>query len=360
MEILTPDEQQMFLTQVNRLAGRQLADLRLTPEDPPASGWRHAWRRAADQAGLLGHSGDEAMPALWSAGMELTTVQVIRTLARHDAGAALMVHREAQGHCLAGELRLTDVRQPVLFVNGAAGLGRRALARWLSGREVDGEDRTELEGNWGPEALRLVWSGDWHMGLAPVWRDGDFHWWRLNAGTHTHNQHARCHAFEGLEAQTLSVRDGEGLGPVSAEQWLRLLMQEQLALLALGAGVLECARQLALDYAGQRRQGGRLIRHWPAVQQLLADMHATAEALEETLDRPRRCDRRELARLLRRRAVLGTDTSRACNQAMQVFGGIGYMRDLGLERLVREANALRVMSGSPLFLPLLAEHLEEE
>lgn len=264
METLTPDEQQMFLTQVNRLADRQLADLRLTPEDPPVSGWRKAWRQAADQAGLLGPCGDEAMPTLWSAGMEQASVQVIRTLARHDAGA------------------------------------------------------------------------------------------------HTHNRHARCHAFEGLEAQTLSVREGEDLGPVSPEQWLRLLMQEQLALLAIGAGVLERARQLALEYAGQRRQGGRLICQWPAVQQLLADLRATAEALEETLDRPRRIGIGELARLLRRRAVLGTDTSRACNQAMQVFGGIGYMRDLGLERLVREANALRVMSGSPLFLPLLAEYLEEE
>lgn len=354
-----PDEQQMFLTQVNRLANQALDDLRLTREDPPRDGWRADWRRAAGEAGLLGAADDDGELMLWSPGMEQTSVAVLREVARHDAGAALMLHRQARGQCLARSLGC-EAPMPVLCVTGATGLGRAALAHWLRGRAPGEEDDTELDSNWGSGALRLFWSGDWQTGFAPVWRDGEFRWWRLNAGTHLHNRHAHGHAFEGLCAQTLSVAGGEDLAPVSRDDFIHSLMAEQLALLAIGAGVLDQARQQALAYAGQRRQGGRLIRDWPAVQQLLAEMRGTAEVLEDSLALPWQRNLSGLARLLRRRAELATATSSACNQAMQLFGGIGYMRDLGIERLLREANALRVMSGSPLFLPLLAEHLEEE
>ncbi|MBK9236843.1 MAG: hypothetical protein IPO19_12810 [Rhodoferax sp.] len=35
----------------------------------------------------------------------------------------------------------------------------------------------------------------------------------------------------------------------------------------------------------------------------------------------------------------------AANQVMQVHGGIGYMRDAGPEKLLRDQNMLKLMSG---------------
>jgi alkylation response protein AidB-like acyl-CoA dehydrogenase len=37
----------------------------------------------------------------------------------------------------------------------------------------------------------------------------------------------------------------------------------------------------------------------------------------------------------------------AANQAMQVLGGTGYMQDAGIEKIVRDANHLKVSFGTP-------------
>ena len=61
---------------------------------------------------------------------------------------------------------------------------------------------------------------------------------------------------------------------------------------------------------------------------------------------------RVLPAVLAARALLQPTLCDAANAALQVFGGLGYMRDNGLEKVVRDVNCLRAFGGSPLELRL--------
>ena len=49
----------------------------------------------------------------------------------------------------------------------------------------------------------------------------------------------------------------------------------------------------------------------------------------------------------------------ANHQAIQVHGGVGYMRDVGPEKLVRDQTMLRLATGGTRALPLLLHGLQE-
>jgi alkylation response protein AidB-like acyl-CoA dehydrogenase len=48
----------------------------------------------------------------------------------------------------------------------------------------------------------------------------------------------------------------------------------------------------------------------------------------------------------------------AANGALQVFGGLGYMKDTGAEKVVRDVNCLRALAGSPRELTLMVAEWE--
>lgn len=364
MDQLTTSDRELLLSQVNRLADQVLGGLPEGAETPRAPQWQQQWRDSAWQAGVLPQGADPDELMLWSPGLEEFSLEALRAIAMRDAGAALLLHRETSawlplrqsGRCTS--LAATG-RCPVLALHGAAGPGRAALATWLHDREPSAEDREEMETNLGARATRLVFAGTWDMTLLPVWQEGRLDWWQLprNAPEITP---VSAHAFETLEVTSVVPAAGEPLAPVEPTELTALLLQEYLALLAIGAGLVDRALQRAGDHAGQRRQGGRLIRDWPAVRELLADIRQTGDALDDALGRYPAPGPGSLARTLRRYLHLSGEICRACNQCMQVFGGIGYMRELAPERLVREANALRRMAGSPVLLTQFAACLEDD
>ncbi|MBN1852596.1 MAG: hypothetical protein JW829_07720 [Pirellulales bacterium] len=50
----------------------------------------------------------------------------------------------------------------------------------------------------------------------------------------------------------------------------------------------------------------------------------------------------------------------AANDAMQVFGGSGYTREIGLEKIVRDCNHLRLICGTPDELLLFLSEWENQ
>jgi alkylation response protein AidB-like acyl-CoA dehydrogenase len=96
------------------------------------------------------------------------------------------------------------------------------------------------------------------------------------------------------------------------------------------------------------------------VQTLLGRTHAalaTGSALLDGLSdgalRPG-----SLTRSLASRATLAVESCAAASDALQVFGGSGYMRDTGVEKLLRDQNHLRVCWGSPPELRRFVTELE--
>ena len=112
--------------------------------------------------------------------------------------------------------------------------------------------------------------------------------------------------------------------------------------------------QLALDtaqaYVATRKQFGRALSEFQATQFKLADMASELEAARlmirnaaDALDKKSR-DATKLCAMAKRFA---TDAgSRVANDALQLHGGYGYLKDYPLERIVRDLRVHQILEGT--------------
>ena len=131
--------------------------------------------------------------------------------------------------------------------------------------------------------------------------------------------------------------------------------------LNIGACSLGGAR-LALDtahsYVAQRKQFGKPLSEFQALQFKLADMATELEAARlmirnaaDALDRKHR-DATKLCAMAKRFA---TDAgSRVANDALQLHGGYGYLKDYPLERIVRDLRVHQILEGTNEIMRVIA------
>ena len=140
-----------------------------------------------------------------------------------------------------------------------------------------------------------------------------------------------------------AVAESSALSDDEARAWL------SLGASAVALGLIEGSLATALDYARQRRQGGKRIVEWGEVRRMLADLHRSASvlasALSGVLARRRRDDPgwRDDAHVLALEA-----TERACagtTDGVQLLGGNGYTKAYPQERRMRDARQLRALLG---------------
>ena len=153
--------------------------------------------------------------------------------------------------------------------------------------------------------------------------------------------------FDGVRVPAANLIGEEGQG-------FRIAMQGldggriNIASCSLGGAGL--ALDLARDYLVQRKQFGRPLSEFQALQFKLADMATELEA----------------ARLMVRAAAASLDASspdatkrcamakrfatdvgfRVANDALQLHGGYGYLRDFPLERIVRDLRVHQILEGT--------------
>ncbi len=123
----------------------------------------------------------------------------------------------------------------------------------------------------------------------------------------------------------------------------------RLGIAACAVGLAQAALDAAAAYAKERRQFGRAIGEFQGMQFLLADMAtgiAAARALY--LAAARRKDRGLPYGVEAAKAKLfATDVAmRVTTDAVQVFGGYGYVEDFPVERYMREAKVLQIVEGT--------------
>jgi alkylation response protein AidB-like acyl-CoA dehydrogenase len=123
----------------------------------------------------------------------------------------------------------------------------------------------------------------------------------------------------------------------------------RLGVAAQAVGIARAALEHAVRYAGERKQFERPIGEFQAVQFMLADMATRiAAARELTLQVARErqrgdrvTQRASMAKLFASETAMWVTT-----QAVQVFGGYGYMRDYPVERLFRDAKVTEIYEGT--------------
>jgi alkylation response protein AidB-like acyl-CoA dehydrogenase len=147
-----------------------------------------------------------------------------------------------------------------------------------------------------------------------------------------------------VDADRLIGAEGQGFTIA-----LAALDTGRLGIAACAVGLAQAALDVALDYAGQRRQFGHSIADFEGVGFLLADMATGIEAARAMyLAAARRAsDGMNFTRQAAMAKLFCTDMAmRVTTDAVQVLGGYGYVEDYPVERYMREAKALQIVEGT--------------
>jgi alkylation response protein AidB-like acyl-CoA dehydrogenase len=147
-----------------------------------------------------------------------------------------------------------------------------------------------------------------------------------------------------LPASQLCGKRGEGF-----VDSLRILDGGRISIAALSVGIAQGAYEAALKYSKQRKQFGRFISEFQAIQNKLADMATEIDA----------------ARLLTLRAAWLKDSGqsvnkqsamaklyasesavRVANEALQIHGGYGFIKDYPVEKFYRDVKLCTIGEGT--------------
>jgi len=131
---------------------------------------------------------------------------------------------------------------------------------------------------------------------------------------------------------------------------------------AAGLGVAQGAFDLAIRYAQERTQFGKPIKEFQGLQFMMADMAMQIEAARALIYKAAALFDQgdpEGIRLSSMAKCLGTDVGmRVATDAVQIFGGYGYMRDYRVEMFMRDAKSLQIFEGTNQIQRLVtARHL---
>ena len=152
--------------------------------------------------------------------------------------------------------------------------------------------------------------------------------------------------FEDCEIPAENLLGLEGEGFVDA---MRVLDGGRISIAALSLGIGRGALDAALKYVKERRQFGKAIAEFQGIQWKLADMATELDA----------------ARLLTQRAAVLKDAGRKitresamaklfasetavhiCNEAVQLFGGYGFIKDYPAEKFYRDVKLCTIGEGT--------------
>ena len=152
--------------------------------------------------------------------------------------------------------------------------------------------------------------------------------------------------FEDCEIPAENLLGVEGEGFVDA---MRVLDGGRISIAALSLGIARGALDAATKYVKERRQFGKAIAEFQGIQWKLADMATELDA----------------ARLLTQRAAVLKDAGRTvtresamaklfasevavriCNEAVQLFGGYGFIKDYPAEKFYRDVKLCTIGEGT--------------
>ena len=152
--------------------------------------------------------------------------------------------------------------------------------------------------------------------------------------------------FDNMRVPKQNLLGEPGMGFIYAMQSLD---SGRLGIAAQAVGIAQAALTHATKYAAERRQFGKPIKEFQAVQFKLADMamrvaasRALLHAAATARDRGQHITQfSAMAKLMASETAMFVTT-----QAIQIFGGYGYVKDYPVERLFRDAKVTEIYEGT--------------
>ncbi|MFW6159682.1 MAG: acyl-CoA dehydrogenase family protein, partial [Acidobacteriota bacterium] len=152
--------------------------------------------------------------------------------------------------------------------------------------------------------------------------------------------------FEDVRIPAENMLAKEGMGFIIA---MRTLDHTRAPVGAAGVGVARAALEYAVEYAKTREQFGKPIALFQNTSFKIAQMATEINAARHLvwhaawlMDQGKPCGKESaMAKLY------GSDVAmKVTTEALQIFGGYGYMKDYPMEKLMRDAKLLQIYEGT--------------
>jgi alkylation response protein AidB-like acyl-CoA dehydrogenase len=131
---------------------------------------------------------------------------------------------------------------------------------------------------------------------------------------------------------------------------METLDRSRLGIAAQAVGIAQGALDAAMAYAADRKQFGQRVVDFQGIQFMLADMASQTEAARQLLYAASAAVDRGAADLPYwtscAKLVAGDTAMRVTTDAVQVFGGYGYIREYPVERMMRDAKITQLYEGT--------------
>ena len=353
----TRDDVEQILAEIARFATDRIAAATARPEAALSPRALDELTQEAAELGLLTSSDAEEGFGLWSSadaaeGMALN-IGLLQILGQANAGIAYHWHRLAIASVVARRLGV-GLSEGALFIpTGHFGLAHGGLAKYLQTGATSAEEENAVSDWFDRREKSVIAFGPetWRQVLWPVWSGAGIAWRTDPRDMLDVTVRTKAHGFDELAAFEIrrganSDDDGIITTEDSAQIYVRALKMDAIGLMAVAAGAARHTQSYAENYVAIRKQGGQLIGRHPAVQLAIGEIEsacALAEGVLRKFERP--IDDIDLGDVVASRIMLHPALRHAANQSMQSHGGIGYMRDTGPEKILRDENMLSMALG---------------
>jgi butyryl-CoA dehydrogenase len=153
--------------------------------------------------------------------------------------------------------------------------------------------------------------------------------------------------FQDCRVPRANVLGKEGMGFIVA---MKTLDNSRPGVAAQALGIAAGALEEALAYSRQRHQFGKPISAFQGVQFMLADMATQVEAARTLVYAAARyidSGAKDISKLSAMCKLFASDTAmRVTTDAVQIFGGYGYMREYPVEKMMRDAKITQIYEGT--------------
>ena len=154
--------------------------------------------------------------------------------------------------------------------------------------------------------------------------------------------------FEDARVPAANIVGREGTGFLVAMKTFDI---SRPGVAAQALGIAEGALEETLKYAHQRRQFGQSVVNFQGIQWMLADMATQIEAARALIyglaHRIDGGDTKDIAHLSAMCKVFASDTAmKVTTDAVQIFGGYGYMTEYPVEKMMRDAKITQIYEGT--------------
>jgi alkylation response protein AidB-like acyl-CoA dehydrogenase len=152
--------------------------------------------------------------------------------------------------------------------------------------------------------------------------------------------------FENCKVPAENLIGSEGEGYIQA---MKILDGGRIAIASLSVGIAQAALEHSIKYAKQRKQFGKSLAEFQAIQFKLADMATEAEAARLLTYRAAKLkdDGKDFKFAASMAKYFASEiATKATNEAVQIHGGYGFIKEFPVEKLYRDVKLMTIGEGT--------------